>query len=214
LAPDAVAAELARAWPSFLSAISRTGPTMVVFEDVHWAGDQLMSMVDRLISRSTGPLMLLATARPEFTEAAQGLTLNREEVSTVALRPLSDEQSADLIASLLDAAELPESLRAEILGKAEGNPFFVEEMLRRLIDEGVLVHNEIGWQVTTDAGAVALPDSIHAVLAARIDALPMAEKRVLQEASIIGRVFWEAPVRAPQVTTTRLRPSWPWSRRG
>jgi len=194
LAPDAVAAELARAWPSFLSAISRTGPTVVVLEDVHWAGDQLMSMVDRLVSRSTGPLLLVATARPEFTEAAHGLTLNREEVSTVALRPLSDEQSADLITSLLDTAELPESLRAEILGKAEGNPFFVEEMLRRLIDEGVLVHGEIGWRVTADAGAVALPDSIHAVLAARIDALPMPEKRVLQEASVIGRIFWEAPV--------------------
>lgn len=194
LAPDAVAAELARAWPAFLSAIARTGPTVVVFEDVHWAGDQLMSMVDRLVSRSTGPLLLVATARPEFTEAAQGLTLNREEVSTVALRPLSDEQSADLIASLLDAAELPESLRAEILGKAEGNPFFVEEMLRRLIDEGALVHDDVGWHATTDAGAVALPDSIHAVLAARIDALPMAEKRVLQEASVIGRIFWEAPV--------------------
>jgi class 3 adenylate cyclase/tetratricopeptide (TPR) repeat protein len=194
LAPDGVAAELARAWPAFLSAITRTGPTVVVLEDVHWAGDQLMSMVDRLVSRSTGPLLLVATARPEFTEAAHGLALNREEVSTIALRPLSDEQSAALIASLLDAAELPEGLRAEILGKAEGNPFFMEEMLRRLIDEGVLVHDDLGWQVTAHAGSVALPDSIHAVLAARIDALPMAEKRVLQEASVIGRVFWEAPV--------------------
>jgi class 3 adenylate cyclase/tetratricopeptide (TPR) repeat protein len=194
LAPDAVAAELARAWPAFLSAITRTGPTVVVLEDVHWAGDQLMSMVDRLVSRTTGPLLLVATARPESTEAAQGLNLNSEEVSTIALRPLSDEQSAALIASLLDAAELPVDLRAEILGKAEGNPFFVEEMLRRLIDEGALVHDDDGWHVTTDAGAVALPDSIHAVLAARIDALPMPEKRVLQEASVIGRIFWEAPV--------------------
>ncbi len=145
LAPDAVAAELARAWPAFLSAITRTGPTVVVLEDVHWAGDQLMSMVDRLVSRSTGPLLLVATARPEFMEAAQGLTLNSEEVSTIALRPLSEEQSAALIASLLDAAELPEELRAEILGKAEGNPFFVEEMLRRLIDEAY-------WFTATTAG--------------------------------------------------------------
>lgn len=194
LAPDAVAAELARAWPAFLSAVSRIAPTVVVLEDVHWAGDQLMSMVDRLVSRSTGSLLLVATARPEFTEAAHGLTLNREEVSSVALRPLSEEQSGALIASLLDAAELPEELRTEILGKAEGNPFFVEEMLRRLIDEGVLVHDDDGWHVTSDAGSVALPDSIQAVLAARIDALPLPEKRVLQEASVIGRVFWEAPL--------------------
>ncbi|HEX7172715.1 MAG TPA: adenylate/guanylate cyclase domain-containing protein, partial [Candidatus Limnocylindria bacterium] len=194
LAPDAVAAELARAWPAFLSAISRTGPTVVVLEDVHWAGDQLMGMVDRLVSRSSGPLLLVATARPEVTGEAQGLALTSEGISTISLRPLSDEQSAALITSLLDAAELPGELGAEILAKAEGNPFFVEEMLRRLIDEGALVHDHVGWQVTTDAGAIALPDSIQAVLAARIDALPVAEKRVLQEASVIGRVFWEAPV--------------------
>jgi class 3 adenylate cyclase/tetratricopeptide (TPR) repeat protein len=194
LDPEAVAAELARAWPAFLSAVARIGPTVVVLEDVHWAGDQLMTMVDRLITRSSGPLLLVATARPEFTEEARGLVLNREEVSTVALRPLTDEQSATLIANLLDAADFPDQLRAEILGKAEGNPFFVEEMLRRLIDEGVLVHDDEGWHATDRAGAVALPDSVHAVLAARIDALPPAEKRVLQEASVIGRVFWEAPV--------------------
>jgi class 3 adenylate cyclase/tetratricopeptide (TPR) repeat protein len=194
LAPDEVDAELARAWPAFLSAVTRSGPTVAVLEDVHWAGDQLMSMVDRLVTRSTGPLLLVATARPEFIEAEHRLSLNREGVSTIALRPLTQEQSAALIANLLDAAELPERLGAEILGKAEGNPFFVEEMLRRLIDEGVLVHDDAGWHATDEAGDVALPDSVHAVLAARIDALPAAEKRVLQEASVIGRIFWEAPI--------------------
>jgi class 3 adenylate cyclase/tetratricopeptide (TPR) repeat protein len=194
LAPDAVAAELARTWPAFLSAVASSRPAVVVLEDVHWAGDQLMAMVNRLVTRSTGPLLLVATARPEFMEAAHELIMGHEEVSTVALRPLTDDQSAALVASLLDAAELPDALRADILAKAEGNPFFVEEMLRRLIDEGALVHDGHGWRATAAASSIALPDSVHAVLAARIDALPAPEKRVLQEASVIGRIFWEAPV--------------------
>jgi len=194
LPPDAVAAELARAWPAFLSAVARIGPTVVVLEDVHWAGDQLMDMVDRLLSRSSGPLLLVATARPEFGDRARTLSGGREDVSTVSLRPLTDEQSAGLIENLLDFGKLPDELRSEILAKAEGNPFFVEEMLRRLIDEQVLVHDEDGWRTTGAVTSVTLPDSVHALLAARIDALPLAEKRVLQEASVIGRIFWQAPV--------------------
>ncbi len=194
LPPDAVAAELARAWPAFLSAIATIGPTVVVLEDVHWAGDQLMDMVDRLLSRSSGPLLLVATARPEFGERPRSLSGTREDASTVSLRPLTGQQSADLIESLLNAGELPAALRSEILAKAEGNPFFVEEMLRRLIDERVLVHDEDGWRTTGAVASVTLPDSVHALLAARIDALPLSEKRVLQEASVIGRIFWQAPV--------------------
>ena len=194
LPPDAVAAELARAWPAFLSAVARIRPTVVVLEDVHWAGDQLMEMVDRLLGRSSGPLLIVATARPEFGDRTRSLTGAREDVSTVSLRPLTDEQSADLIEDLLEADALPADLRSEILAKAEGNPFFVEEMLRRLIDEKLLVHDESGWRTTGAVTRVTLPDSVHALLAARIDALPPPEKRVLQEASVIGRIFWQAPV--------------------
>lgn len=194
LEPDAVAAELARAWPSFLSAVASAAPTIVVIEDVHWAGDQLIEMLDRLRTRSTGPLLFLATARPEFAEAHPTFGAHGEDASAVSLRPLTERQSSDLIAGLLDAAVLPTELRSEILGKAEGNPFFVEEMLRRLIDENALVHEAGVWRTTGVAGNVALPDSVHALLAARIDALPLDEKRVLQEASVIGRIFWRAPV--------------------
>ncbi len=194
LEPDAVAAELARAWPSFLSAVASVSPTVVVIEDVHWAGDQLMEMLDRLLTRSSGPLLMLATARPEFAEAHPGFGARSEDASIVSLRPLTEGQSTELIAGLLDAAELPTELRDEILNKAEGNPFFVEEMLRRLIDEDALVHTSGAWRATGAASGVALPDSVHALLAARIDALPVHEKRVLQEASVIGRIFWQAPV--------------------
>jgi class 3 adenylate cyclase len=194
LEPDAVAAELARAWPRFLSARAAASPTVVVIEDVHWAGDQLIEMLDRLLTRSSGPLLILVTARPEFAEAHPRFGAGREGASVVSLRPLTEQQSADLISGLLDAAVLPTDLRDQILGKAEGNPFFVEEMLRRLIDESALVHESGTWRTTGAAASVALPASVHALLAARIDALPGQEKRVLQEASVIGRVFWEAPV--------------------
>ena len=194
LEPEAVAAELGRTWPQFVTALAAETPTILVIEDIHWAGQQLLEMLDRMLTRSDGPLLILVTARPEFGEGRARLGAGSEDASVINLRPLTAEQSVDLIAGLLEDAELPAALREEILQKAEGNPFFVEEMLRRLIDEGALVREPDGWRATAGIGQVALPDSVHALLAARIDALPLQEKRVLQEASVIGRIFWQAPV--------------------
>ncbi len=194
LEPEAVAAELGRTWPQFVSALAIDAPTVLVIEDVHWAGEQLVEMLDRMLTRSEGALLILVTSRPEFAEAYPRFAAGREDVSVINLRPLTAQQSVELIGGLLDDAELPVDLRDEILQKAEGNPFFVEEMLRRLIDEEALVRDSDGWRATPAAASVALPDSVHALLAARIDALPLQEKRVLQEASVIGRIFWQTPV--------------------
>ncbi|MBA2632409.1 MAG: AAA family ATPase [Chloroflexi bacterium] len=194
LEPEAVAAELGRAWPRFVTALAARAATVIVIEDVHWAGDQLVEMLDRLLTRSSGPLLILITARQEFAEAHPRFGAGSDHASIVSLRPLTEQQSGELIGGLLDDAELPHELRDEILAKAEGNPFFVEEMVRRLIDENALIHDSGGWHTTGAALTVALPDSVHALLAARIDALPLREKRVLQEASVIGRIFWQAPV--------------------
>jgi AAA ATPase-like protein/adenylate/guanylate cyclase family protein len=194
LDPERMAAELARAWPRFTSALAATVPTVLVIEDLHWAGDQLVETLERVLARSTGPLLLIATARPDFSESRPGFAIGRGNFSAISLQPLTTSQSSELVDGLLDAATLPASLRAEILAKAEGNPFFVEELLGRLIDEEGLVHKEGAWQATGSAEEISLPDSVHGLLAARIDALPREEKRVLQEAAVVGRVFWEAPI--------------------
>jgi class 3 adenylate cyclase/tetratricopeptide (TPR) repeat protein len=194
LDPERMAAELARAWPRFTSALAMTTPTLLIIEDLHWAGDQLVATLERILARSTGPLLLIATARPDFSESHPSFALGRGNLSAISLRPLTASQSSELVDALLETAALPPSLRAEILAKAEGNPFFVEELLGRLIDEDGLVHEGGVWRATGSAEAISLPDSVHSLLAARIDALPREEKQILQEAAVVGRIFWEAPI--------------------
>ncbi|HJP67162.1 MAG TPA: AAA family ATPase, partial [Actinomycetota bacterium] len=192
--PRAVADELGRAWPRLATALTARTPAVFVVEDLHWAEPPLLDMLERLLVRTDGPLVVLATARPEFAQDHPGFGAGGEGLTTLSLRPLTDEQSAELVEGLLALADLPDALRTEILSRAEGNPFFLEEIIRRLIDEGVLVRTERGWQATEVDHAGVLPDTIHSLLAARIDALPAEEKQVLQEASVVGRTFWAEPV--------------------
>jgi len=191
--PEAVDEEMGRAWPLFASGLAQGAPTAIVVEDLHWADDRLVEMLSRTATRAQGPLLLLATARPEFAEAHPGFGTGGGSATAISLRPLTERQGADLVAGLLANAELPLELRTHILQRAEGNPFFVEELIAALIDQGVLVRESGGWRAVAPAGTT-LPDTVHAVLAARIDALPAHEKRVLQEAAVFGRTFWPAPL--------------------
>ena len=191
--PEEVGEQLARAWPRFVTAVAARGATLLICEDLHWADGQLIEMLERVAVRSIGPLLLVATTRPGSAGAnadfgSEGSTMR------VQLAPLSDADSEELVDRLLSYAELPSALRAEILARADGNPLFVEEILGRLIDEGDLVREGSRWTVVADSMPTPLPDTIHAVIAARIDALEPGEKRTLQEASVLGRTFWEEPV--------------------
>src|SRR5256712_7584094 len=205
--PSAVQLELSMAWPLFLSAYAAAGPVILVLEDLHWAGDRLVEMVERLLARSTGPVLLVTTARPELRKAHPEFGEGGEAVAVLALRALTSQQSTTLLAEILEGSALPETLRRDLVATADGNPLFLEEIIHRLIDGGMLVRDGSGWQV---AGTLptALPDTVMAVLGARIDALPPPQKRALQEAAVIGRVFWEAPVRRatadPDVTSSLL----------
>jgi class 3 adenylate cyclase/tetratricopeptide (TPR) repeat protein len=192
--PAAVDWELQLAWPRFINAYAAAGPVILVLEDLHWAGDRLVAMVERLLARSTGPLLLVTTARPELLKTHPQFGEGREAVAVFALRALTAQQSTTLLDEILEGSELPPTLRRDLIATADGNPLFLEEIVRRLIDGGMLVRHGPGWRV---AGALpaALPDTVLAVLGARIDALPASQKRALQEAAVIGRVFWDAPVR-------------------
>jgi len=184
------AEDLARAWPRFASAYVAGAPAIWLVEDLHWAGEPVVEMLERITTRTTGPLVLLATARPEFAESHPGFAVGGSVASSISLRPLTETQSAELVEQLLTVAALPAPLRTEILAKAEGNPFFVEEIIRRLIDEEVLVREGDTWRATDHALNFAIPDSVYGLLAARVDALPAEERLVLQEAAVVGRTFW------------------------
>lgn len=193
LAPQAVADELAWAWPRFATAQAAELAVWVV-EDLHWAGDQLLEMLEQIIARSSGHLLVIGTARPDLVETHPRFGGGSENFSTLSLRPLSARHSQELLDALLAVTDLAPSTSAEILRKAEGNPFFLEEIVRRLIEEGALVREGARWRSTSKAISTPLPDSLLALLSARIDSIPQTEKQVLQEAAVVGKVFWADPL--------------------
>ena len=171
--PDEVAAEIGLAWPGLLSALARRRPVVLVIEDLHWAAPSLLETLERIVARSEGALMLLTTARPEFAEANPGWS-HRGGMSLIALDALSREHSLELVDALLPDASA--RLREQVATLAEGNPFFAEEIARHLGAGG--------------DPAESLPHGLRALLAARIDSLPPAEKSALQHAAVVGRRFW------------------------
>jgi len=182
LAPESAGEELQLAWPAFASALASQQPTVIVIEDLHWAERPLLDMIERLAMRALGPLLIVATTRPEFMEREGGWG-SRAIPSQISLGPLTKASFDELMAQL--APDLDETQRQELLGSAGGNPFFAEELARHALDDGI---------DRLPSGAVLVPDSARAVLAARIDQLGTADREVLQDASVIGEVFWPAPL--------------------
>jgi class 3 adenylate cyclase len=192
--PLAVRSELARRWPAFATALASRGPLVLVVEDLHWANPLLVQMLDWIVARAVGPILVVATARPEFAQAETTLNVGREDAATVSLRPLDADQGSAMLDALLPERRLPAATEAAILATAEGNPLFVEEIVARLVETGAIVHDGASWGVAGDSVELAIPDTIQGVLAARIDGLPEHERRVLREAAVIGRIFWDRPL--------------------
>ncbi len=167
------------AWRRCLEWWAEGRDTILVFEDLHWADDALLSFLEHLADWSEGvPLFLLCTARPELQELhpwASGL----RNATTINLGPLTDEETVRLLASLLERAVLPAETQQALLERAGGNPLYAEEFVRLLSDRGQL-HEAIE----------EVPDSVQALIAARLDTLSPERKSLLQDASVLGKVFW------------------------
>jgi class 3 adenylate cyclase/tetratricopeptide (TPR) repeat protein len=194
LEPREVRTRIHAAWRSLFSALASRSPVIAVIEDIHWASPALLDLLEELAERAVGPVVFLCPSRPEITKRRPGWGGGRGNVSSVALEPLSRADADRLVGFLLAVEDLPSAVHARILERAEGNPFFLEEIVRHLIDEGRIVREEDRWRATGDIGDVQIPDTVQAVLAARIDLLDPAEKRALQRAAVVGRVFWPGPV--------------------
>jgi class 3 adenylate cyclase/energy-coupling factor transporter ATP-binding protein EcfA2 len=180
------------AWVAFLEEIAADRPLVVEIEDLHWAEDQLLDLLERLVRDTAGAVLLLATARPELVEERPGWGA-RVPGTTVELDALSAEDAVRMMDELLGGT-LPDQLRDVVVQRAEGNPFFVEELLGTLIDRELLERQNGSWKLAPLPADFAIPDTVHAVVAARVDLLEPAEKQALQAASVIGRVFWARPV--------------------
>ncbi|MGN6797376.1 MAG: ATP-binding protein, partial [Gaiellaceae bacterium] len=196
LQPSALRVELHRTWRTLLSVLAAREPTVVVIDDIHWADPELLELLEELAERSQGRLLFVCPARPELTGTHPSWGGGHRNFSAVFLSPLGDDDATELVGHLLDVDGLGEDTRAAILARAEGNPFFLEEILRQLIDEGCIVQRDGRWTATERLPGVELPDTVQGVLAARIDLLQPREKHTLQQASVVGRIFWRGAVAA------------------
>lgn len=193
LHPLAARDRLHEAWVEFLSELVAEQPAVVLVEDLHWAEEPLLDLLERVLREVRGPLLLLGTTRPELLDRRPAWGGGRRNTSLVWLEPLSESDAARMLDELL-ASALPKRLRDVIVERAEGNPFFVEELIGALIDQGVLARGDGGWHANELPAGFTVPDSVQAILAARIDLLGAHEKAGLQAASVIGRTFWKGPV--------------------
>jgi class 3 adenylate cyclase/tetratricopeptide (TPR) repeat protein len=187
--PLTVRERLYSSWVGLLQELVEDRPAVVLIEDVHWAEPELCELLETLAERVRGPLLLLTTARLELLDRRP-----EWKGSPIRLEALPVADTGELIDALL-GDECPTSLRDLIVARAEGNPFFVEELIATLVDRGVLARSNGGWTFADLPPGFTVPDTVQAVLAARIDLLPPAEKAALQAASVIGRVFWTGAVR-------------------
>ncbi len=183
------------AWRRFFESLGEERPTVLVFEDLHWADDGLLDFVDGLVDRATGvPLLVLCSARPELLVRRPGWGGGKANAVTLSLPALSDEDTARLIAEHLAQAVLPVEMQQTLLRRADGNPLFAEEYIRMLRDRGLLRLEGGSWRL--DRTDVDVPETVQGIIAARLDALEQNEKAVLQTASVVGKVFWLGSVAA------------------
>jgi tetratricopeptide (TPR) repeat protein len=179
----------------YLTRLARQRPTLLFFEDVHWADASSLELLEHLFALTRHvPLGVVCSFRPGAEGPPVRLLAHleahhRERHVSRVLQPLTPALSARLVGQLLSTSALSEELRAFITRKAEGNPFFVEELLRSLIGHGALVRGEGGWEVTPLLHTLTVPDTLEGVLMSRLDRLPAETKWLAQQASVIGRIF-------------------------
>ena len=171
------------AWRRFFEALGENRPLVLVFEDLHWADDGLLDFVDHLVDWLTDvPVLVVGTARPELLARRVAWGGGKANATTISLAPLSDDETAHLVHALLERSVLPADVQIAVLERAGGNPLYAEEFVR-MVAEGARDELE-------------LPGSVHGIIAARLDALDAADKELLQDAAVVGKVFWSGALAA------------------
>jgi class 3 adenylate cyclase/tetratricopeptide (TPR) repeat protein len=185
--------ELFTAWRRFFESLARDRPLVLLFEDLQWADDAMLEFIEHLAEwAGPVPLLIICAARPELLDRRAGWGGGKRNSMTIALAPLTREDTGTLLSTLLEGTELPTATRSAIIAKAGGNPLYAEEFVRMLFDP----HVSLGDRPAPLAENIPVPETVHALIAARLDALPPVEKALLHDASVVGEVFWAGAVAA------------------
>jgi class 3 adenylate cyclase len=194
-APEQIRHQTLMRLRDFFERLARKQPLLLILEDLHWADDLSLDLLSLLMDElPTTPFMLLCVYRPErqhrvwqLSDQARRKCLDR--YTEITLNPLSSRESRQLVETLLTIEYLPESVKEMILQKSEGNPFFIEEVIRSLIEQDLVYREGDHWRARAEVADIHVPDTIQSVLLARVDRLQAEAKYVLQCASVIGRLF-------------------------
>jgi class 3 adenylate cyclase/tetratricopeptide (TPR) repeat protein len=174
--------EIAWAAREVMETLADVQPLVLFFEDIHWAEEPLLDLIEHLADWVRAPLLILCLARPELLDARPGWGGGRVRSTAIELEPLSEDESLLLVEKLLEQVPEAPTLSREMLARTEGNPLFVEETIRMLVESGA----------SDDVDRI--PDTLQALIAARIDHLSPSAKALLQRGSVVGRVFWKGAI--------------------
>lgn len=193
--PQQIQAQTFAAIRDLLLALARQRSIVIVIEDLHWADSLSVDLVSFLLpALHSAPLLVLCTYRPDPHHKCRHLAAIAAEKAEgrhvpIELRELDREDSRRLLSSLLDDETPLATIEREVLAKAQGNPLFLEEIVRSLMESGELVRESGGWRMTTDTARIVVPETVQSIVTSRVDLLEDELRRVLQAASVIGRVF-------------------------
>jgi class 3 adenylate cyclase/tetratricopeptide (TPR) repeat protein len=195
LEPPQLRQKVYQAVCSYLEALSDQFPLVMVLDDIHWIDPTSLELTKHLLPLTEkAPFLMLMVFRPRVQEPSWELheiaSLNYgHRYQSIMLQPLSLDNSRELVGHLLEVDDLPQKVRDMILDKAEGNPFFVEEVIRSLLDAGLVVRKNGHWKTKRELDKISVPDTLSAVITTRLDQLDEDVRQVAQTAAVIGRVF-------------------------
>jgi tetratricopeptide (TPR) repeat protein len=180
--------DLFAAWRLFFERLTETYPVVMAFEDMQWADDSLLDFIEYLLDSSrNSPILVVTLARPELHERRPTWGAGRRNFTSLYLEPLSARAMEELLTGLVPG--LPEEVSRQILERAEGIPLYAVETVRMLLDRGLLVREGAVYRPSGTIAALEVPETLHALIAARLDGLPPEERRLLQDAAVLGKTF-------------------------
>ena len=187
--------DLFAAWRLFFERLADVYPTVLAFEDMQWADESLLDFVEYLLDWSrSSPLYVITLARPELLERRPNWGAGHRNFTSLYLEPLPRTAMEELLAGLVPG--LPADAREQILARAEGVPLYAVETVRMLLDRGLLVQEGTAYQPVGELGSLEVPETLHALIAARLDGLAPDERRLLQDGAVLGKTFSPAALAA------------------
>ncbi len=189
VSPENRKARLYEAVQLIFSNLCRRAPSIFCIEDLHWADPSSIELLQNIISDLRYPVLFICIYRPPFSLFTSHQESGIKSYQEVRIKDLSSSESQDMVGSLLRTDTIPRQLGTFIRDKAEGNPFYLEEVINSLIETDVLIKDNASWKLTRPLTEKDIPSTVQGVISARLDRLERETKRILQEASVIGRVF-------------------------